>query len=457
MDQDAVNSRKLVNSASSKGSDITHCNISASREIRGQKRITGPRAHWEDADQGAPPRALLRQAVAKESDIPLLAAYNGAPVLDEESFRQKLQETEGSLFPEPLFQQGPAVRSEFRDSTGLSEIIDDDSLNANQCPEALVLKIMDNFVNPLENWVCTKGFGARSKKGFHNGIDLASKSNVPVYAIGDGKVVFAGALPRFHAYGKVVVIDHGCGVFSLYGHVSPLKRLEKRKRRTKDAWRFMPVFVDAGFKIATLTAYKRRGESTSGPHLHLEILVANKKDGKTRFTFHNPAHCLPLRKKRWFRPLLPEVYASRTLECKAISRGRDTIRAPKLRGLRAVLESLNYPLALKRDDYPGLAGLVNNPDLKAINRTCSLTQGLHTFRCMIEALECEKRERVASLLGGTGDKRTEENNDSYQYMDKPVTIRADHQVSSYMRLEESLSNSIELRIGVSSAQEVYDN
>src|SRR5207253_2045099 len=51
----------------------------------------------------------------------------------------------------------------------------------------------------------------------HLGFDLASLRGSPVPAANAGRVVFAGALG---IYGNAVVIDHGLGVFSLYGHLS---------------------------------------------------------------------------------------------------------------------------------------------------------------------------------------------------------------------------------------------
>jgi len=53
----------------------------------------------------------------------------------------------------------------------------------------------------------------------HMGYDLASTSHAPVPAANDGVVVFAGPLG---IYGNAVVIDHGLGLFSLYGHLSEI-------------------------------------------------------------------------------------------------------------------------------------------------------------------------------------------------------------------------------------------
>ncbi len=51
----------------------------------------------------------------------------------------------------------------------------------------------------------------------HLGIDLASTAQSPVPAANNGRVVFAEYLS---IYGKTVIIDHGFGLFSLYGHLS---------------------------------------------------------------------------------------------------------------------------------------------------------------------------------------------------------------------------------------------
>lgn len=53
----------------------------------------------------------------------------------------------------------------------------------------------------------------------HLGLDLASTAGAPVPAANAGTVVFSGDLG---IYGQAVIIDHGQGIFSLYGHLSSL-------------------------------------------------------------------------------------------------------------------------------------------------------------------------------------------------------------------------------------------
>ena len=51
----------------------------------------------------------------------------------------------------------------------------------------------------------------------HLGVDLASVQQCPIPAANAGRVVFTGPLG---IYGQTVVLDHGCGLFSMYSHLS---------------------------------------------------------------------------------------------------------------------------------------------------------------------------------------------------------------------------------------------
>jgi murein DD-endopeptidase MepM/ murein hydrolase activator NlpD len=53
----------------------------------------------------------------------------------------------------------------------------------------------------------------------HLGFDLSVVKNVPVVAANDGKVIFAGDLG---IYGNCIVVDHGYGLQSIYGHLSSI-------------------------------------------------------------------------------------------------------------------------------------------------------------------------------------------------------------------------------------------
>lgn len=81
----------------------------------------------------------------------------------------------------------------------------------------------DTFTNPLRNvkWRLTSRCGWRANpftgvKQYHPGIDMAISQGTPIYAALNGKVVACG---WSNIYGNYVIIDHGNGYQSLYGHM----------------------------------------------------------------------------------------------------------------------------------------------------------------------------------------------------------------------------------------------
>jgi murein DD-endopeptidase MepM/ murein hydrolase activator NlpD len=91
----------------------------------------------------------------------------------------------------------------------------------------------------------------------HQGIDIAAGKGSTVTAAGPGVVRRAS---WYGGYGNAVVIDHGSGVSTLYGHNSELNVKPGDK-------------VRAGQKIAEVGS---TGDST-GPHLHFEVQINGKK------------------------------------------------------------------------------------------------------------------------------------------------------------------------------------
>jgi murein DD-endopeptidase MepM/ murein hydrolase activator NlpD len=90
----------------------------------------------------------------------------------------------------------------------------------------------------------------------HLGFDLAVTANVPVLAENDGVVLFADYLG---IYGNCVIIDHGLGVQSLYGHLSSID-------------------VKAGDKVEKGRVIGRSGTTglAGGDHLHFAMLVGGR-------------------------------------------------------------------------------------------------------------------------------------------------------------------------------------
>ncbi|MDI9634717.1 peptidoglycan DD-metalloendopeptidase family protein [Kamptonema cortianum] len=117
-----------------------------------------------------------------------------------------------------------------------------------------------NFIRPVSGRL-SSGFGMRThpisgKRKMHTGVDWAAPSGTTIKAAGSGKVITAAYL---NGYGNTVVIDHGGGISTLYGHCS---RLHVKVGQS----------VKVGQKIAAVGS---TGYST-GPHLHFEVRVNGK-------------------------------------------------------------------------------------------------------------------------------------------------------------------------------------
>lgn len=95
-------------------------------------------------------------------------------------------------------------------------------------------------------------YGNRSRD-FHKGIDIAGRSGTPFVAAASGRVVEAG---WSGGYGNMILIDHGNGIKTRYGHASK-------------------ILVSIGQRVTkgqTIALLGSTGIST-GPHLHFEVII----------------------------------------------------------------------------------------------------------------------------------------------------------------------------------------
>jgi murein DD-endopeptidase MepM/ murein hydrolase activator NlpD len=104
---------------------------------------------------------------------------------------------------------------------------------------------------PLKNVDVSSHYGHRGRK-FHQGVDFRANIGTPVLAANDGVVVYVGS--RIRGYGRMIVLKHQDGFYSVYAHHS--KNLVKVGKQ-----------VGRGEKIAL----SGRSGRASGPHLHFEI------------------------------------------------------------------------------------------------------------------------------------------------------------------------------------------
>ena len=108
-----------------------------------------------------------------------------------------------------------------------------------------------NFMWPVKKARLTQKFKSGSKR--HQGIDLASRKNTPIYATEDGVVIYVGR--EFSGYGKLLIIEHqGDRWASFYAHLNTYKVKEGQRVRR-----------------GQLVGLMGRTGRATGVHLHFEI------------------------------------------------------------------------------------------------------------------------------------------------------------------------------------------
>ncbi|WP_052520418.1 murein hydrolase activator EnvC family protein [Aneurinibacillus migulanus] len=128
------------------------------------------------------------------------------------------------------------------------------------------------FLWPTNSKTISSRFGYRihpilHTKKLHSGIDIAGPMGDTIYSAQTGRVVFAGTM---NGYGNAVVVYHGNGISTLYGHI-----------RHGGIVVEVGQDVSVGQKIAEIGS---TGRST-GPHLHFEVIVDGQKVDPLMYSF----------------------------------------------------------------------------------------------------------------------------------------------------------------------------
>ncbi len=106
----------------------------------------------------------------------------------------------------------------------------------------------------------SSGYGYRidpitGKKGaFHSGVDLPASSGTKIFAAADGTVILS---KYYGGYGNCVMINHGGGIVTLYGHMKTTP----------------PVKVNQKVKAGDVIGYVGTTGRSTGNHLHFEVRI----------------------------------------------------------------------------------------------------------------------------------------------------------------------------------------
>jgi murein DD-endopeptidase MepM/ murein hydrolase activator NlpD len=114
----------------------------------------------------------------------------------------------------------------------------------------------------------TSGFGMRFHpilhiRRLHAGIDFGAPSGAPIYAANTGVVI---AAQKMRGFGNVVMIDHGGGITTVYGHCSR-------------------IFVSSGQRVIRGQRVASVGSTglATGPHLHFEVRINGRAVDPRRY------------------------------------------------------------------------------------------------------------------------------------------------------------------------------
>jgi murein DD-endopeptidase MepM/ murein hydrolase activator NlpD len=117
------------------------------------------------------------------------------------------------------------------------------------------------------------GFGYRihpiyKSQDFHPGIDFSAVQGTPIYATGDGIVERADNLAQ--GYGNHIVIKHGFGFETLYGHMSKFKaRAGQRVKRGE------------------VIGYVGSTGLSTAPHVHYEVIKNGEKINPINYFYND--------------------------------------------------------------------------------------------------------------------------------------------------------------------------
>jgi len=218
--------KNLVNELTNKNKQIEV----ERQELEADKRVIEAAKKQETANRNK----LVTSRSSKDSKMKLLSS--NAAELQKQLDREKAE--------------SDAIEAELRALSGKSTVVYDNSA----------------FIWPLpatsKKLTCDYGYRTHPvtgvKKSFHTGIDIGNApTGTNIYASKSGKIIKAGWNT---AYGNMIIIDHGNGISTLYGHASKLL-----------------VSVGDTVKQGQIIAKVGSTGYSTGPHLHFEF----RENGKS--------------------------------------------------------------------------------------------------------------------------------------------------------------------------------
>ena len=185
-----------------------------------------------------------------DSESPGLFGIGGVP-LDEIEARAGMENRQNALVREMHHQLNLLDSGFCTQEDGFSSLLD--------CLEdKRRLLASTPAIRPVNGGWITSRFEYRKspftgRREFHHGLDIAASIDTPVIASADGKIIYCGTKGGL---GKAVIVDHGRGIMTRYGH---LNKIVAKKGDTVNREDILGMVGNTG--------------QSTGPHLHYEVRV----------------------------------------------------------------------------------------------------------------------------------------------------------------------------------------
>jgi murein DD-endopeptidase MepM/ murein hydrolase activator NlpD len=187
-------------------------------------------------------------------------------VVYEEIYRDGERLRSGDILAATFINQGKtytAFRYEFAD--GRREYFDDTGRPLKKS----FLRIPVEFTRISSLFSTARKHPILGRVRAHQGVDYAAGTGTPIMAAGDGRISFAGWK---NGYGRTVIVDHGQGYTTLYGHMS----------------RFGKAKTGARVRQGETIGFVGMSGLASGPHLHYEFRINGSHRDPLKVTLPKP-------------------------------------------------------------------------------------------------------------------------------------------------------------------------
>ncbi|MCF6355896.1 MAG: peptidoglycan DD-metalloendopeptidase family protein [Candidatus Polarisedimenticolaceae bacterium] len=181
-----------------------------------------------------------------------IRAGDSFSVIYQEKFLDGEKYRDGAILAAEFINRGKSFRAiRYTDETGRADYFSPDGKSVRKA----FLRSPVDFRRISSRFQKSRWHPVLGKKRPHRGVDYAAATGTPIKASGDGKIIQRG---RKGGYGRTVMIEHGGGIVTLYGHMSRYASKQRRGTRVKQG---------------QVIGYVGQSGLASGPHLHYEFRI----------------------------------------------------------------------------------------------------------------------------------------------------------------------------------------